>query len=123
MEEEEEEEYHKLTWEECEMILEQVEACMKVLSFGIPDSVWEQSLMDKKFVIDWDLLRSAYKLDAFEKGTTTTVAAKAKQWRRKSNMQKVANMRSEYSSRRFKGGEQSPKAGGGGGVRFGGAVG
>ena len=76
---------------------------MKVLSFGIPEIVWEQSLKDEKFEIDWKLLRATYKLDAFEKGTKQAVAGKAKQWLKKTDDRKLAKLRTQYSSLRFGG--------------------
>ncbi|GMI07430.1 hypothetical protein TrLO_g7592 [Triparma laevis f. longispina] len=96
----EEGEYRKFNLVECNTILDQVEACFKVLSFGIPETAWAKAVVDKTFKIDWSLLRAAYKLDAFEKDKKGVVHGKAKKWLTGTKDTKIRNMRNQYKSKR-----------------------
>ncbi|GMH93586.1 hypothetical protein TrVE_jg6866 [Triparma verrucosa] len=95
----EEGEYHKFTVKECEIILEQIEACYKALSYGIPEAAWGEALRDKKFELDWDLIAAGYKLDAFKSDKKGVVHGKAKKWLEGSKEGKLERMRKQYRSK------------------------
>jgi hypothetical protein len=108
---EDEIEFKKFTHQEIDLLLEACVEAMGVLSFGISKVVWDQALANRKFEIDWNLLAHSYNLDAFkmsgEEGKeSTTIAARAKQWKKKVDNSKLDSMRRQYSI--HKPGRRSP---------------
>jgi len=93
----------KLTAPQISAILEAIEICLDVLSYSIPQSVWEKAIdSTRKFEIDWNIVSAGLKLDVFGFGgrdalATGDIKGKAKAWVKKTEAAKLQAMRSRFS--------------------------